>query len=57
VDSCNGIMGDQVEILYSSRNPSRFVLDSWDSWITHIVVTFFLGSAFMSAVVVQKPSP
>jgi hypothetical protein len=50
-------VGDQVEILYSSRTPSRFVLDSWDSWITHIIITFFLGSAIMSAVVARNPSP
>jgi hypothetical protein len=50
-------VGDQVEILYSSRNPSRFVLDSWDSWITHIIITFFLSCAIMSAVVPRNPSP
>jgi hypothetical protein len=50
-------IGDQVEILYSSRNPSRFVLDSWDCWISHIIITILLGSAIMSAVVPRNPSP
>jgi hypothetical protein len=50
-------VGDQVEILYSSRNPSHFVLDSWDSWITHIIITILFGSAIMSAVVLRNPSP
>lgn len=37
-------IGDQVGILYKPRNPSRFVLDSLDSWINYIVITIFLGS-------------
>jgi hypothetical protein len=28
-------VGDEVEILYNLRNPSRFILNSWDSWITY----------------------
>jgi hypothetical protein len=50
-------VGDQVEILYSPRTPSHFVLDSWDSWITHIIITFFLGFAIISAVVPRNPNP
>ena len=50
-------VGDQVEILYSSRNPSRFILDSWDSWIAHIIITILLGYAIMFAVVPRNPSP
>ena len=37
-------VGDQVGILYMPRIPSRFVLDSWDSWINYIVVTIFIAS-------------
>jgi hypothetical protein len=51
------VVGDQVEILYSSRNPSRFVLDSWDSWITYITTTIFIGFAIMSTFVPRNPSP
>jgi uncharacterized protein DUF3592 len=50
-------VGDQVEILYSSRNPSRFVLDSWDSWITHIIITFFLSSVIVLASIPRNLSP
>jgi len=32
-------VGDEVDILYSPRDPSRFVLDSWNSWITYLVLT------------------
>jgi len=49
--------GDRVEILYSSRDPSRFVLDSWDSWFSHIVITILLGSAITSAISTRNPSP
>jgi hypothetical protein len=49
--------GDQVEILYSSRNPSRFILDSWESWTPYIIITILLGFAIMSAVVLRNPSP
>jgi hypothetical protein len=35
-------VGDEVGILYSPRNPSRFMLDSWDSWINYIVITIFI---------------
>ena len=31
--------GDEIDILYNPRNPSRFILDSW---ITHIVFTIFI---------------
>ena len=50
-------VGDEVRILYSSRNPSRFVLDSWDSWITHIIISILFGSAIMTAVVPRNPNP
>jgi hypothetical protein len=35
-------VGDEVGILYSPRNPSRFIVDSWDSWINYIVITIFI---------------
>jgi Protein of unknown function (DUF3592) len=50
-------VGDQVEILYSSRNPSRFILDSWDSWIPFIIITILVGYAITFAVVPRNPSP
>lgn len=50
-------VGDQVEILYSPRNPSRFELDSWHSWMDHIVITIFFGFALTSAIVPRSPSP
>ena len=50
-------VGDQVEILYSSRNPSRCILDSWESWTPYIIITILLGFAIMSAVVLRNPSP
>ncbi len=33
-------VGDQVEILYNPRNPSRFILDSW---LNHIFYTLFIS--------------
>lgn len=33
-------VGDEVDILYDPRNPSRFMLDSWTS---HIFLTIFIG--------------
>jgi len=50
-------VGDKVDILYSPRNPSRFILDSSDSWFTYIVVTILLGFAIFSAVVSRGPGP
>jgi uncharacterized protein DUF3592 len=50
-------VGDQVEILYKPQNPSRFVLDSWDSWINYIVITIFIGSLVLSAVMSRNPCP
>jgi len=50
-------VGDQVEILYSSRNPSRFILDSWDSWIPFIIITILVGYAITFIVVPRNPSP
>jgi hypothetical protein len=46
-------VGDQLEILYSPRNPSRFVLDSWNSWITYLVLTILISSVI---VYVANPS-
>jgi hypothetical protein len=43
-------VGDEVDILYSPRDPSRFVLDSWNSWITYLVLTIILSSVMVSAV-------
>jgi hypothetical protein len=48
-------VGDEVEILYSPRDPSRFVLDSWDSWITHLIITILFGSAIISAIASRNP--
>ena len=50
-------VGDEVDILYSPRNPSRFILDSWDSWFSYILITILLGSAIFSAVVPRSPGP
>ncbi len=50
-------VGDEVDILYSPGNPSRFILDSWDSWISYIIITILLGSAIFSAVIRPSPSP
>lgn len=50
-------VGDEVDILYSPRNPSRFVIDSWDSWISYIIVTILLGSAIFSATVPRGSGP
>lgn len=50
-------VGDEVEILYSPRNPSRFELDAWDSWVEHILITVLFGSAIMSAITTRNPSP
>jgi hypothetical protein len=43
-------VGDEVDILYSPRDPSRLVLDSWNSWITYLVLTIILSSVMVSAV-------
>jgi hypothetical protein len=43
-------VGDEVDILYSPRDPSRFVLDSWNSWITYLVLTIIISSVMVSAV-------
>jgi Protein of unknown function (DUF3592) len=48
-------VGDEVEILYSPRNPSRFVLDSWSNWITHLVLTIIVSSMILSAVNSRTP--
>ena len=48
-------VGDQVKILYSPRNPSRFVLDSRSSWATYLVLTILLGSVIVSAATSQNP--
>lgn len=48
-------VGDEVGILYSPRNPSRFVLDSWSSWLTYLVLTILLGSVIVSAVNSRAP--
>ena len=48
-------VGDQLEILYSPRNPSRFVLDSWNSWITYLVLTILISSVIVSAVTSRTP--
>jgi Protein of unknown function (DUF3592) len=50
-------VGDQVEILYSPRNPLRFELDSWHSWMTRIVITILFGSAITSAITSRNPGP
>ena len=50
-------VGDEVDILYSPRNPSRFILDSWDSWFSYIIITILLGSAIFSAIISRGPSP
>jgi hypothetical protein len=43
-------VGDEVDILYSPRDPSRFALDSWNSWITYLVLTIIISSVMVSAV-------
>jgi hypothetical protein len=48
-------VGDQVKILYSPRNPSRFVLDSWNSWLTYLVLTIMLGSVIFTAATSRNP--
>ena len=48
-------VGDQLDILYSPRNPSRFVLDSWNNWITYLVLTIIISSVIVSAVTSQTP--
>jgi hypothetical protein len=48
-------VGDQVKILYSPRNPSRFVLDSWSSWATYLVLTILLGSVIVTAATSRNP--
>jgi Protein of unknown function (DUF3592) len=48
--------GDEVEILYSPRNPSRFVLDSWSSWLTYLVLTIIISSVIVSAGTSQNPA-
>jgi len=48
-------VGDQVKILYSPRNPSRFVLDSWSSWLTYLVLTITLGSVIFTAATSRNP--
>jgi hypothetical protein len=50
-------VGDQVEILYNPRNPSRFVLDSWDAWIGYIVIAILFASALFSATAPRSPGP
>jgi hypothetical protein len=50
-------VGDEVDILYSPRSPSRFILDSWDSWISYIIMSILLGAAILSAVIPQRPGP
>lgn len=49
-------VGDEVEILYSPRNPSRFVRNSWDSWITYIVITIVISSLILAAVGSRFPN-
>jgi hypothetical protein len=48
-------VGDQVDILYSRRNPSRFVLDSWNSWITYLVLSIIISSVIVSAATSRAP--
>ncbi len=48
-------VGDEVGIHYNPRNPSRFVLDSWSSWLTYLLLTILLGSVIVSAV--NSPTP
>jgi hypothetical protein len=48
-------VGDEVEILYSPRNPSRFVLDDWSSWLTYLVLTIMLGSVIFTAATSRNP--
>ena len=48
-------VGDQVKILYSPRNPSRFVLDSWSSWLTYLVLTITLGSVIFTTATSRNP--
>jgi hypothetical protein len=50
-------VGDEVEILYSPRNPSRFILDSPSSWIDHIIITIFISSLIFSAAASRHPNP
>jgi hypothetical protein len=45
-------VGDEVEILYSPRNPSRFIPNSW---IEHIVLTILVGLIIYS--VSRNPRP
>ena len=38
-------VGDEVDILYDPRNPSRVMLDSWT---THIFLTIFIGAVLVA---------
>jgi hypothetical protein len=38
-------VGDEVDILYSPHDPSRFILDSW---IEHIVLSVFIGGLIVA---------
>ena len=49
-------VGDEVDILYSPRDPSRFVLDSWTSWIRYLVLTIIISSVMVSAVTSRSPA-
>jgi Protein of unknown function (DUF3592) len=48
-------VGDQIDILYDPRDPSRFILDSW---IEHVVLTIFIAGVLATiALNAGKPHP
>jgi uncharacterized protein DUF3592 len=48
-------VGDQIDILYDPRDPSRFILDSW---IEHIVLTILIAGVLATiALNARKPHP
>jgi uncharacterized protein DUF3592 len=48
-------VGDQVNILYSPRDPSRFILNSW---IEHIILAIFItGVLVVPALNARNPHP
>jgi Protein of unknown function (DUF3592) len=46
-------VGDEVEILYSPRNPSRFILNSW---IEHVILAIFIAGV-LTPPALNAPNP
>jgi hypothetical protein len=43
--------GDKMEILYSPRNPSRFILDSWTE---HIALTIIISTLIIAKIIYER---